>query len=396
MAAHSAFRIGHRYLVHMGLVSPFQSSFLWTKSTLHCMSGLSLAASFTRPRSIAATNKTASLSTMSNSVFGSKQNQLPIKTTIQSSVFTMLVNIKRTSYHPNGIQLCSFTSILGLKSCRSMSSIASIHAYFLPIKAAIQKRDWPVSLFRSNFRNNTQRELSNQNRDVFQWMEDWKKVFAIILIINIAVLLMWNSARFMAVSMNDVSSLRWMVDHFTVSAKGLFQEHRLWTAMTCCFSHSDLLHFGMNMFVLYSFIQPVVLSLGVSTFIGLYLVSGIGSSLASALHIAYRQSVRDQKRRDHPYSQWAAPTPNYNSMGASGCISGLLSYFVLRYPTSQILLFFVLPMPAWAIGGAAVAYDIYRTATDTGGQVDGAGHLGGALVGILWFLARARSGRVRF
>lgn len=50
------------------------------------------------------------------------------------------------------------------------------------------------------------------------------------------------------------------------------------------FSHSSLIHLGVNMYVLYGFSTPAVQTLGKEQFVALYLTSGIMSSLLSHLH----------------------------------------------------------------------------------------------------------------
>ncbi|KAH9272723.1 hypothetical protein BASA83_004925 [Batrachochytrium salamandrivorans] len=80
-----------------------------------------------------------------------------------------------------------------------------------------------------------------------------------------------------------------------------FVDGRIWTAITCGFSHITALHLGMNMFVLYSFIETMVSTLGVRRFAWVYISAGIGSSIVSILSMAYKQSSEYQQRRRNPF-----------------------------------------------------------------------------------------------
>ncbi|KAH6571727.1 hypothetical protein BASA62_003736 [Batrachochytrium salamandrivorans] len=245
-------------------------------------------------------------------------------------------------------------------------------------------------------RNSRYGKMSLPNNSFLKSVPDWQKVFAVILTINVAVFLLWQNANFVASEHHDGSQLKWMRDHFSLTTNGIFVDGRIWTAITCGFSHITALHLGMNMFVLYSFIETMVSTLGVRRFAWVYISAGIGSSIVSILSMAYKQSSEYQQRRRNPFSFKDSPFYVYQSVGASGCISGLLTLFVLNYPRSTILLFFVVPLPAWVIGGGVVAYDLYNTVRGSSRNIDSAGHLGGALVGLVWWLAMARRGRIRY
>jgi membrane associated rhomboid family serine protease len=125
------------------------------------------------------------------------------------------------------------------------------------------------------------------------------------------------------------------------------------------------------MFVFHSFATTLISVLGPSRFLSLYLVSGIISGFTS---MGYKLSTQSKY----------APAPP--SLGASGCVSGMMAVFAWMFPRAELSLFFI-PIPAWLAVGGFMGYDLYKAMKGTQGRVDCAGHIGGGLGGLLWFLA---------
>ncbi|CAO3594998.1 unnamed protein product [Absidia cylindrospora] len=79
--------------------------------------------------------------------------------------------------------------------------------------------------------------------------------------------------------------------------------------------------------------------------------------------------------------------PNMGSLGASGSVMGLTTFFACAFPKATFLVFFVIPMPAIAVVGLFAAYDVYKATTLNTGIVDSAAHIGGVSYGAAyWFL----------
>ena len=131
-----------------------------------------------------------------------------------------------------------------------------------------------------------------------------------------------------------------------------------WRLMTCLFMHSGFLHLAWNMFFLWGLGRQLEMLLGGAKTLAVYLLSGIGGSLASA---------------------WFDPT--MVSVGASGCIAGIAGYLLAvmvfakpDLPMSQrrsIWLWAVFLMPLSIISGFFSEH------------TDNAGHLGGLVSGAL-------------
>jgi membrane associated rhomboid family serine protease len=158
----------------------------------------------------------------------------------------------------------------------------------------------------------------------------------------------------------------------------------LLTVVTSMFLHGDLLHFLGNMLFLWIFGDNVEESMGHVRFVGFYLLCGGAAALA--------QAVPDV----------ASTIP---MIGASGAVSGVLGAYIVRYPTTPVLvalpLFIVLytvRLPAMVVLGLWFAAQLLSSlaAPDTAGVAFRA-HVGGFIAGAVLIFAfqRGWSGRHR-
>jgi hypothetical protein len=84
------------------------------------------------------------------------------------------------------------------------------------------------------------------------------------------------------------------------------------------------------------------------------------------------------ERFSHPTMAAGAPL-----IGASGGVMAVLAAFIWYYPRQTLLVYGVLPVPAWALGLLYLASDIGGLGDNTS-KVAHVAHLGGALFGILY------------
>ncbi len=135
--------------------------------------------------------------------------------------------------------------------------------------------------------------------------------------------------------------------------------------ITAGFVHAGLAHLAFNLITLYFFGPLLEGVLGPLNFIVLY----FGSELAA-----------------HALTYWFhRGNEDYNAVGASGAISGIVFAFCLFAPFQKLYLFFAVPIPAilFAIGFVAVSiYAMNKTRGRMGGIAHEA-HLGGALGGVV-------------
>lgn len=129
---------------------------------------------------------------------------------------------------------------------------------------------------------------------------------------------------------------------------------------TSAFLHADIIHLAFNMIALYSFAPVVLEEFGNFSFLIIYGGSLIfGSLLTMMFH-------------GNDYS--------YSAVGASGAVTGIIYSAILLFPNMSILIFGVIPMPAYIFGILYLLYSIYgmKAQNDNIGHT---AHFGGAVGG---------------
>lgn len=159
----------------------------------------------------------------------------------------------------------------------------------------------------------------------------------------------------------------------------LVRKNREWyRVLTHGFIHADTTHLFFNLFVLWQFGGAVekLLSTGYAnptisfirdySFFMLY----FGGLLFASLPAMYKH----------------ANNPRYSSLGASGAVSAVMMSYILWFPTAKLLLFFVIPMPAFVAGILFFAYESYMN-KQGGGRIAHDAHIWGALYGVIFTFA---------
>ena len=191
-------------------------------------------------------------------------------------------------------------------------------------------------------------------------------VVRIIIYLNIAVFLMWFGCVYFE------GGPEFMLSNFLVSWHSL-TDGRWWTLLTSAFSHNMILHIAINMFVLRGFGTIMSQEMGTKKFVIFYLLAGMSGSLVHSL-----------------VSQYWMNQPELPALGASGAIAGIILYFSFIFPDEKILLLGFIPVRAMWGAVILVGFDVWGLFEQTrgGGTLIGHGaHLGGAAIGIGWFLA---------
>lgn len=158
---------------------------------------------------------------------------------------------------------------------------------------------------------------------------------------------------------------RVMLNHFTTSTEHL-DRGMYHTLLTSVFSHGDLGHLFANMVGLYFFGTPICARLGLRKFLGIYLGSGVVSSWAA---------VHEQKIADKLAFNF----------GASGAVNAVTVMNILQNPRSALLLFGVIPLPAWVAGSLFIGRDLHGWVTERQDGIGYFAHLSGAMCGTAAF-----------
>jgi membrane associated rhomboid family serine protease len=197
------------------------------------------------------------------------------------------------------------------------------------------------------------------------------KIIRLIIFLNILVFVTWHVTGYMG-------KLDFMMENFLVSWDSL-REGRFWTLLTSAFSHNAVFHIVINMFVLRGFGTIMSQEMGTKNFLLFYLLAGMGGSLAHSM-----------------VSNFWMHQPNLPALGASGAIAGIILYFSFIFPEEKILLLGLIPVRAMWGAVILVAFDVWGLLEQTrgGGSFIGHGaHLGGAAIGICWFLIASATNR---
>ena len=194
----------------------------------------------------------------------------------------------------------------------------------------------------------------------YQRQSDWTAVITLI-IANVAVwvLNLFGGRDF---SINNILALR-----------GDLPEHLLecWKLVSYGFTHDPTSpwHLAFNMLAIFFFGRAVEQVLGKAEFYRFYFVAIVASGLAWLISV-------------NVFSGGFPPGRTY-LIGASGGVMAVLAVFVWYFPRQEVLIWGILPVPAWALGILYFVTDI-QGAAQGGGNVAHVAHIGGAVFGLLY------------
>ncbi|EDW90858.1 presenilins-associated rhomboid-like protein, mitochondrial [Drosophila yakuba] len=196
-------------------------------------------------------------------------------------------------------------------------------------------------------------QLKQEFRRHWDSLTPGDKMFAPILLCNLVAFAMWR-----------VPALKGtMMTYFTSNPAARVV---CWPMFLSTFSHYSAMHIFANMYVMHSFANAAVLSLGKEQFLAVYLSAGVFSSLMSVLYKAGTSQAG-------------------MSLGASGAIMTLLAYVCTQYPDTQLSILFLPALTFSAGAGIKVLMGIDFAGVVLGWKFfDHAAHLGGAMFGIFW------------
>ena len=134
---------------------------------------------------------------------------------------------------------------------------------------------------------------------------------------------------------------------------------RPWILLTSMFLHGGINHLLFNMYALFIFGPLLEQRMGAKRFLFLYLGSGIFAAFLSSFFYDF-------------------------ALGASGAIMGVIGALIILMPDLKLLLFFVVPMPLWAVGVVYALIDAWGVFFPSG--VGNMAHLVGMGFGLAYGL----------
>lgn len=165
--------------------------------------------------------------------------------------------------------------------------------------------------------------------------------------------------------------------------------------VTYMFMHANFEHIFFNMFAVWMFGRTLESVWGAKRFLVYYMVCGIGAGLMQEL-VQYMEYVFVWSQYSSVFT--ATFLSQFNTVGASGAVYGILLAFGMLFPNSEIFVF-PIPMPIKAkffvIGYAVIELFLGITGGD---GVAHFAHLGGMLVGFILIIywRKKNGGRRQF
>ena len=137
---------------------------------------------------------------------------------------------------------------------------------------------------------------------------------------------------------------------------------QIYRMATSGFIHGDPTHLFMNMLALFFLGPSLEVTVGTSSFVGIYVAALLGGSLWT-----YMEHFREG---------------SYRALGASGAVSGVTLAAAVFFPLSTIYVFYALPMPFILFAVLYTGWSAWAAATRVRDGIGHAAHLGGGLTGV--------------
>jgi membrane associated rhomboid family serine protease len=200
-----------------------------------------------------------------------------------------------------------------------------------------------------------------------------------LVLINVGVFLVQVFTK------TNAGDLGWFTDAFTLHADVFRNPLRYYQFLSYGFLHdpTNIGHILFNMIGLWFFGRDLENQYGSRVFLSLYLTMIVVGGLTWG--VAERVIDGD---------------PRIFLLGASGGVVGVVVLFAINYPKRIILLWFVLPVPAWILALLLVLGDLNGAIRrEDAGNVAYTCHLGGAALALLfyktgWHLGRFLPGKI--
>jgi membrane associated rhomboid family serine protease len=141
-----------------------------------------------------------------------------------------------------------------------------------------------------------------------------------------------------------------------------------WQFLTYAFAHSpvDAQHIIFNMLGLFFLGPDVEQNYGRKEFLRVYLAIAVFAAVV--WNIANLRTMGES-----------------SVIGASGAISGVVVLYALNFPHRTLLMFFIIPMPAWLVGVIIVALDMWNATHAVGSNIAYSVHLAGAAFAFVYY-----------
>ncbi|CAF1421235.1 unnamed protein product [Rotaria magnacalcarata] len=207
-----------------------------------------------------------------------------------------------------------------------------------------QKENWQSK--------NKSQNIPSQLKNIWYNIPESKRTIGTIIGLNLIVLLSWRIKRFEP----------FLLKYFTSTP----YKKNVSSMLLSTFSHYNGIHFLCNMYVLWSFSDPIIKIFGKEQFFALYLSGGV---ISSWLSYVIKVMTRTQNI----------------SLGASGSIMAILGVICTQYPDAELAIIFLPFLTFSAKTGiiSMISFDLLGTIMRWR-YLDHSAHLGGVFFGIFY------------
>ena len=162
-------------------------------------------------------------------------------------------------------------------------------------------------------------------------------------------------------------------ENFMIANFGLWHPHspyfKVWQPLSYMFMHGGFWHILFNMYSLWIFGMAVERFIGDRKFLILYFATGLGAAAAQLAVQSFTGLY-------------------YPTVGASGCVYGIIVAFAVLFPQTQLTLIFPpVTLSAKMMAIIFIGIELFLGITGTQEGVAHFAHLGGALIGwlLIWW-----------
>lgn len=198
-----------------------------------------------------------------------------------------------------------------------------------------------------------------------------------LIILNVVIYFIQIMFSFVGTGVKMIPLSDILVYYMGLRPELVIEKFYIWQLGTYMFLHGNFMHLFLNMYALLIFGVPVEQAWGSRRFLIFYLFTGIGAGITILSLNTFLGGI------------------NYSmaTIGASGAVFGLLLAFGMLFPDAEILLFFILPIKAKFLVFLYGGIELYSLIASSGqSPISHAGHLGGILFGIIYFLIIRKRG----
>jgi len=167
---------------------------------------------------------------------------------------------------------------------------------------------------------------------------------------------------------------RELLYRFDLSPYHIVQKKQYYRIFTHAFLHTDYVHLGINMLVLYSFGRGIEQVFGSLEDQGLIFSGPFFYVLLYVASIALSALSTITKYRNNE---------GYSAVGASGAVSAVVFTFIFFAPLQKIYFYMILPIPGIVFGILYLVYSSYMGRRNKD-NINHAAHFWGAVVGFLF------------